>query len=372
MGKRKKRKGEYGATRTWPAKGRRVHVSAAERMEWVRDQWRADPTIAIGVMQGRLAEVFGVTARDAQLAVIRDQVRQEKAAPANGHNWKLPTEADYQAIRKVLAEHGPMTRTDITRHVRGNTARIYEASAQMLGRGDLIELPSRCVGLLEHAATDAPPRPRGDISHAMRARATKAEERKAWCAEYIKAHPHAAKKDVVEACRAHFGVGVSANVLIDLMGRSYHRSRPEDLIRRRHWTREYLRAHPNAMGYEIQEAAKADGWVVVPQDQEIAEERRALGISSTDARANARRRSHREGRGPGKRKAKPTAIAKRTAPAVNAAVRSGNEADTIRAAVAMILDEIPTLHTLTVTVDEHGTPHTRVELREIRKVTIDV
>jgi len=334
MGKRKSKTNSYKSR-----KRRTVNrKTASERLEWIEARWSTNPDIPINGRNGMhelLMNEFGVTQRDEQLVRIRERImgKLDRKKPLVTRDEKELIEGvlrKYEQAEKiksaqVAAADAPPLRKEVARNEPPSpppppTPKVPPAPHSVSEDRKPYHEPPRLKiidkdgDVSYRRAMDVIPAPGTTRSSAdIRIRFD-------WCREYMKLNPDAQYKEVIEACRRAFGIGISPNALGDI-----RRMLGSGLTRRR--------------SHESHRHRRAPVGRIILDDDEVELELEEPETKPSAAPRRARRNTE-------------------------------VSASAIRAAVTMLLDELPRLRSLIVAIDENGDPDISFEMESIVSGTV--
>ena len=354
-----RRKKKYDPSRKWPRNTGKTKVPAGERMQWVEARWKEDPTITINGkngMQCLLLERFGSTARDDQLVAIRQRLGKERH-------------------RKTMEEKAPLTKTVLN---QSHIAALKRADAANIVRSAPSMNPLDCPSAIKESADSPPPKPEHPRTH----QEAEAFADVAMQLEEVWSESTPPPQPGPELTLVHSNV-VSAKVplmpVVPAPGTTMTRA---DSRIRYDWCKEFLLLNPDARNSDVNKACKAV-FGMGANGSAIGDMRRMLGIGIVKQRVDER---HRSVRSPIGRVAVPAAVIP-DPPAVEATVipvpppavapvmehpgdapaarQSSDPASVIKAAISMLLEEVPNLRLLTVTINDDGIPDVAFRVQTI-------
>jgi hypothetical protein len=344
------RKGkDFAPTDTWPQKGKHPKSTAKERLDYCRQEWERDPTIPIngrGGMSRRLLEIFGKTARDEQLIVIRNEIvakHKERKKERQRMNPVLTNE-------QRLALTKPPTEKRIVENVE-NVERARDAAEEK--KQPAAPVPLKVVSddaerkeFEKKVAAALPEEPKKARSiplvPAPGAGRTieDAAVRYEFARDFIRRHPDAINAKVQSMLVDQFGKGISTNALGTI-----RRELGVGRIRRRRneRARTTKRSRPVAqMPVPTPEPAPAPPPQVEPTKEPLVE---AVPVKEEKSAVSVK--TEESTKGP------------------NAPKQGGSQepAEAIRAAVQMLLEEVPSLRRLELNVSDDGKPSVKWAVR---------
>ncbi|MDX1421507.1 MAG: hypothetical protein R3322_00115 [Kiloniellales bacterium] len=345
MGK-KRRIGRMEARSSWPVKNnKKTRGTAADRIEWVREQWRNDPHITINGKDGmnqRLLEVFGVAMRAESLMDIRSEVRAEAAkAQKEKEKFSNSMSEKVQAIRESWSEKKAPP-----------PLKLVEETSEEKGAGVVAKKKNSS-------------RSRSDT-----------RIRREWARRLIQGNPSFSNLEVMEAVRNKFGIGMSEHTVtsirgIDLGEGSGRTKSMRDVRIRLSRAKELLRRDPDLRNEDLIPILRREfGLGISPRS--LGDIRRVLGIGS-----HCRQRYNeflKPGDGEGGAQVTPSQppsqLREQAMEEVMEERAKSNGTDgrdeTIRVAVQMLIDELPNLRSLRIDMVD-GKPRVSYDV-EIRSV----
>lgn len=297
----------------WYRQGTRRGASTlAERLEWIREQWRRDPTIPVagkGGMKDRCMEVFGCSPTASELTELHAKVAKGPIGQQFNPVIKPEVAASLRGLKDDFVKSAPWPKEPQLAVLEGGKLKV-ESMAQD-------KIPSSTTPTAD-SASSAKPTQTGGVSTS--------ESRRAFAMEILKSNPDARTEDIQKAVKDRYGVGIDLKWL--------HQHLPQDRQRqtrrgetkggideRRAWALQLIQDNPSITAYRLMLDVKAKFGKSINHNW--------LAERITEAR-------------------------KREAGKTLAAPMPATVEDTIKAAVELIRSEVPNLRKLTIQVDEAG------------------
>jgi hypothetical protein len=308
----RKHKREFDPKKTWAHKGKKTKSTAAERLEYCRKLWIEDPHIPLNGSKGmnqRLLEKYGIAARAEQLMTLRSEIRTEQKDKAEA--------AKAAKIAKAKRPFNPVMPKNKTKAADSIT--------------------SRTASTVHKVVPPIPPVPKP---------------------------PNFPEPLLVPAVKA-----------VELIPDVTSRDKPipgstkssRDVQMRYDYARLYFQMHPEARNDEVITAVKTKFGGMGINGSSLADIKERLGVGQRHPRRRARHHND-----------KPSKVTKEKTMETTQEVRIERPKvaplpeEAIRAAVQMLLDEVPNLRSLELTIDDEGRPSVEWEVATVRTGKIEL
>lgn len=324
-----------------PGRDKPVHVSAAERAVWAREQWVRDSSISVmgnNGMHARLMEIFGKSMPYEDLNAIREEARQERI------------KGKFKLDNPVIAPE---------------KAAVLRAVPEPAPESIPAPEPVKEEPMAKKNTATTPPE--------------EVQRRIEFARVLITENPEINSSQIRERIRTKFGGGLDTYVIARLrneitgyqMGKQNRPSKErvptakpgtgrgrKDSAIRKDFARMIAAEKPDMIAVDLVAAVKAEYGYGIDTEAACEILRRARGLKKYEhQKANA---------------APPVAAPRTPAPPVAKPSQASTAADAIRAALTLLLDEVPSLKTLNLSIDDKGKPHVEWTVYEVSAGKIEL
>jgi hypothetical protein len=307
MGKGRK-KMHLDPTRNWGHKDRKNKGTAADRLAWVEEQWLADPTIPLNGRHGMQQRLLEVFG----VAARDEQLLAIRQATRDQLRAEGKLDGKGRVVKPEPQDKKPLTQK-LQLPALPEPKPVPKPEPEPEPEKKMHhDKPLRIV------AADKPPQPGTKrVPVVSGPGTTKSTEdtriRASWAADYLRRNPNARNADVIAATKAHFGMGLCSRAIGDI-----RRQLGVGIIKRR-------------VGESHRHIRDPLGVVEVPTE-------------SVTPKETSMPRAKRQTQSP---------------------------QDVIKAALVMLLEEVPGLRSLTVTIDDDGKPHVDYKVETVVSGKVD-